>query len=75
MSEKPKALHPVKVAGKIVPAGAEIDPAKVSPARLARMIEKGRVTPGAEAASVNRAETVSGREAAPPPSALKGKGA
>lgn len=53
----PKARHPVKVAGKIVAPGGDIDPAKVGETRLARLIAKGRVTAAnPEAAPVNRAE-------------------
>lgn len=55
----PKVLHPIKVGGKPVKPGTELDPAKVGEDRLARLVAKGRV----EAAPVNRAEPEAGRPA------------
>ncbi|MBT8169877.1 hypothetical protein [Falsiruegeria litorea] len=61
MTEKPKALAPVKIGGKLVPAGADIDPGQIAPTRLGRLAAKGRATLGAEPAALNRAEVETGR--------------
>lgn len=63
MNTRAKALHPIRVDGRTMPAGAEIDPDKIGPTRLERLIAKGRVAAATEAAAapVNRAETQTGR--------------
>lgn len=58
MSKTCKAVHPVKVGRKTIPPGGSIDPEQVGETRLARLIEKGRVSGDApDPAPVNRAES------------------
>lgn len=69
MSGPHKVIQPVKVGGKVLRAGADLDAAKVGEKRLARLVAKGRVA--APQPPVNRADTA-GREAAPSPGAPTG---
>ncbi len=55
MGEALKARHPVKVGGKLIGKGGDIDPAKVDPDRLHRLKDKGRIAPDGGALT-NRAQ-------------------
>lgn len=72
MTDPVKAVHPVKVDGKRIAPGGDIDPQKVGEKRLARLIEKGRATAPGEAAPVNRAIQKGGRPDVKLPGKAKG---
>jgi len=59
------ALQAIKIDGKLFERGQEIDPEKVDPVRLQRLIAKGRVTdePEMAFADVNRGDFETGRDA------------
>lgn len=62
MSNDHKALHPIKGNdGKPIKPGSPVDAGQIGATRLARLIEKGRVSGLNDQAPVNRAEAHSGR--------------
>lgn len=56
MAEHFKARHPVKVGGKLIGKGGDVDPAKIDPTRLARLQDKGRIGPDGDPPLINRAQ-------------------
>lgn len=58
-----KAVYPIRVGGKVLKPGADLDEAAVGRLRLERLVAKGRATIGVERAQVNRAEFQTGKPA------------
>lgn len=63
MTQKAKAIHPIKAGGKVIRPGADLDEAVVGKLRLARLVAKGRAAYPFEVAEVNRADTQTGKPA------------
>lgn len=61
MTKTAKALHPIKVNGRMIRPGGDIDEAAVGARRFSRLLAKGRVSAPGETAPVNRGDTQTGK--------------